>query len=109
MLETKGVMSLWARVKPIAIAFGVGALVGPFVSNSMGWQVTGNTARAQAYSSLIEHHAMICDARARLEVKEPGKLDWDARSALAKRMAVLPGVPDPSWDQTQACARKLAA
>jgi hypothetical protein len=58
---------------------------------------------------VVEQRALICEARARLEVKEPGKLDSSARSELAKKMSTLPGVPEPGWELTSACANKLAA
>jgi hypothetical protein len=32
----------------------------------------------------------------------------DARSAQAKQMATLPGVPESGWELTNACASKLA-
>lgn len=99
----------WARIKPVVIALGVGLVVGPFVSNAMGWQVTSGAAKAQARVDVVEQRALICEARARAEVKEPGKLDWDARSALAKKMSTLPGVVEPDWELTNACANKLAA
>jgi len=99
----------WARIKPMAIALAVGLVLGPFVSNAMGWQVTSSSAKAQAYVGVVEQRALICEARARAEVKEPAKLDWDARSALARKMATLPGVAEPDWEMTNACAGKLAA
>jgi hypothetical protein len=109
MFETKKIGAIWARVKPLAIALGIGLVIGPFISNYMGWQVTSTAARAQAHVSVVEQRALICEARARLEVKEPGKLDSNARGELAKKMSTLPGVPEPNWELTSACASKLAA
>lgn len=109
MATSEGIADKLARMKPLAIALGIGLLAGPFISNSIGWQVTSGTAKAQVRTGLVEQNALICAAKARAEVKETGKLDWDARSALAKKMAVMPGMPDPDWELTTACANKLAA
>src|SRR5436190_15598035 len=108
MQTTESIGAKWARIKQLAIDLAVGLVVGPFASNYMGWQVTSTAAKAQAHTGIIEQRALICEAKARAEVKEPGKLEWSARSDLAKSMGVLPGVAAPDWEMTSACASKLA-
>lgn len=98
----------WVTYKPIVIALGIGLVVGPFVSNYMGWQVTSRTAREQAHAGMVEQQAAYCNIQARVDVKEPDKLDWSARSALAKKWASLPGTSATDSDVISACSDKLA-
>jgi hypothetical protein len=98
----------WQTAKPMVFALAVGLVAGPLFSNYMGWQVTGGTARTQMRAGIVEAEAMICNARARLDVSEPGKLDWSARNDLAKKWAVMPGATTAESDVTSACSGKLA-
>src|SRR5713101_7741662 len=82
----------WVAVKPVAIALMIGLVAGPLLTNYLGWQVTSGTARALARTEVVEQQALICEERARADVKEPGKLEWSARSDLAKKWAIMPGV-----------------
>lgn len=97
----------WVAVKPIAIALAIGLIVGPFVSNYLGWQVTSRTARTQLSGGLVDQLASICEDRARADVKDPSKLDWDAKRALATKWVIMPGTAAVSSDVTNECARKL--
>jgi hypothetical protein len=111
-LETTSTMqdlkARWATAKPIVIGLGFGLLIGPFLSNYMGWQVTARTAREQAHAGVVEQQAAYCNIQARGDVKEPDKLDWSARSALAKKWAALPGTSAVASDVISACSDKLA-
>lgn len=100
--------STWETYKPVAIALAVGLVVGPFISNYIGWQVTSGTARAQARDGIVEQLALICEKRARADVADPAKLEWAARNDLAKKWVVAPGAPFANLDVTYDCARKLA-
>lgn len=75
----------------------------------MGWQVTNSTADARVRAGIVEQQAGFCDANARGEVKEPGKLDWSQRSDLAKKWAMMPGRSAVDSDVVTACAGKLAS
>ena len=99
----------WAAYKPIGIALAVGLLVGPFISNYAGWQVTSSSARAQVHAGVVEQQASFCAARAQADVKDAAKLDYSARSDLAKKWAVAPGKTEAEYDVTSACASKLAS
>jgi hypothetical protein len=101
--------SKWATAKPVVIALAIGLVAGPFISNYIGWQVTSSAAQAQVRAGIVERTALFCEERARAEVKDSGKLDWSARSDLAKKWAVAPGAPSAETDVTMECARKLAA
>lgn len=98
----------WVTAKPIVIALGIGLVVGPFASNYLGWQVTARTAREQAHAGMVEQQASYCNIQARVDVNDPGKLDWSARSALAKKWATLPGTSVTDSDVISACSDKLA-
>lgn len=100
--------STWETYKPVAIALAVGLVVGPFITNYIGWQVTSGTARAQTRDGIVEQLALICEKRARADVADPAKLEWAARSDLAKKWVVAPGAPFADLDATGDCARKLA-
>jgi hypothetical protein len=98
----------WQAAKPIVFALAIGLVVGPMISNYMGWQVTHGTAQAQMRENVTEQLAMICAARAKAEVPGSDKLDWSARNALATKWVVLAGAPLADLDVTAACSRRLA-
>lgn len=92
-----------------AVAWGLafGLIAGPLLSNAIGWQMLSSTARTRISESLVQQQAMFCDVQARLEVPEPGKLEWITRLQLAERFALMPGATRPDYDVVSACARKL--
>jgi|SRR5713226_5542647 len=99
----------WQAAKPIIFALAIGLVAGPLISNYIGWQVTRGTAQTQMRENVTEQLAMICEARAKIEVVDAGKLDWSARSELAKKWVVAAGAPLADLDVASACARRLAA
>jgi len=99
----------WRRIKPIAWALAIGLLAGPIISNMLGWQTLSSTAQSRVDEGLVQQQATFCDVQARVEVPEPGKLDWSARNKLAERFALMPGSTKASNDVVNACARKLGA
>jgi hypothetical protein len=109
MTMGQSVAARWATAKPIVIALAVGLVAGPFISAFAGWQVTSSSAQAQVRAGIVEQQALFCEALARGEVQEPSKLEWSARSELAKKWAVMPGAASAPSDVISACARKLAA
>ena len=102
------VATKWETAKPIVISLAIGMLVGPLISNQMGWQVTSNAARAQLTAGVADARALVCAGLARVEVSDPGKLDWSARNALARKWAVMPGTTAADSDVVSACTSKLA-
>jgi hypothetical protein len=98
----------WTTAKPIVIGLAFGLVLGPFISNYLGWQVTARSAREQAHAGMVEQQAAYCNIQARADVKDPDKLDWSARSALAKKWATLPGTSVVGSDVISACSDKLA-
>lgn len=105
---TSTLMDNWSKYKPVAIAFAAGLLVGPFVSNYAGWQVTSRTALAEVSAGIIEQQALFCAARARADVAAPEALGWEARYDLAKKWSTMPGSTTPAAGVASACASKLA-
>lgn len=109
MASTQAVKSGWETAKPLAFAFALGLIVGPLVTNYLGWQVTSRSAVAEMRAGIVEQQALFCEARARADVAAPDKLDSDARYELAKKWAIMPGATEPPSGVTSACASKLAA
>jgi hypothetical protein len=99
----------WKTAKPMVTGLAIGLVVGPFLTNYLGWQVTGSSARDRVQSAVVEAKALVCNARARGEVAEPAKLDWSARNALAQKWAVMPGGTTADSAVASACSCKLAA
>lgn len=99
----------WIGAKPYVYGLIGGMILGPIVSNYMGWQVGGGAARASMAAAVVETKATICNARARVEVAEPNKLEWSARNDLAKKFAVMAGAASADSDVTTACSGKLSS
>jgi hypothetical protein len=100
--------STWEKAKPLAMAFALGLVVGPFISNYLGWQVTSHAAQVDMRAGILEQQALVCEARARTDVAAPDKLSWDARYELAKKWAIMPGASEAPAGVASACAGKLA-
>ena len=62
--------STWETMKPRAIALAIGLVVGPLISNYAGWQVTSGTSQGAVRAAVVEQQALICEERARAEVKD---------------------------------------
>ena len=46
--------SKWEEIKPVVFALVLGLVVGPFISNMIGWQVTSGTSEEQVRASVVE-------------------------------------------------------
>jgi hypothetical protein len=108
-LTAKNPSSLWESAKPKVMYLVIGLIAGPFITNIAGWQVLSGTARQQVEASVIEQQATFCAANARIAVADTAKLDYSARTELAKKWAVMPGATTADSAVASACARKLAA
>src|SRR4051794_21860867 len=95
--------SRWNTAKPVVFALVIGLIAGPFISSFAGWQGTAGTARAQLRDGVVEQQASFCNAQARSEVQDPGKLGWSAQRDLAGKWAVMPGATSAESDVTSAC------
>lgn len=105
--------STWKSYKPRVIALVIGLVAGPLLTNFFGYQTTVSTAKAQVRAGIVEQQALYCEARARADVSEPGKLDWNGRTELAKKWTEMPGTKAASTtaypEVESACADKLAS
>jgi hypothetical protein len=99
----------WQTAKPKVMYFAIGLIAGPLLTSFAGWQVLSGTARDQARAGVVELQAVICAAQARTEVADTSKLEWTARSDLAKKWAIMPGANTADPDVAGTCARKLAS
>jgi uncharacterized protein YchJ len=101
--------SRWQTIKPKAIYFAIGLIAGPLVTSVVGLQVLSGTAREQTRAGVVELQAVICAAQARTEVADTSKLEWTARTDLAKKWAVMPGATTADPAVASTCAGKLAS
>ena len=108
MTPAQTFQSKWQAMKPMVFALAIGLVAGPLITNYIGWQVTSGTARAETRDSVLQQFAMMCVDRARADDANAAKLDWGARSELAKKWAVAPAAPFADLDVRSACTAKLA-
>jgi hypothetical protein len=101
-------VAAWQTAKPIIMAFAIGLVAGPIVTNLMGWQVLSGAADAKLRDAIVEQSALFCAQRIRDEVKAPGDLDFAARTALAEKWGIVPGATAADPAVTEKCAFKLA-
>jgi hypothetical protein len=99
----------WQTIKPKAIYLVIGLIAGPLVTSVAGLQVLSGTAREQTRAGVVELQAVICAAQARTEVADTSKLEWTARTDLAKKWAVMPGATTADPALASPCAGKLAS
>lgn len=102
------IVAKWRDYKPQVVALAIGIALGPLLTNYLGWQLTRGASDARLRAGIVEQQAGFCEAKARDDVKEPGKLDWTARTELAKKWALMPGRTDTDADVVSACSSKLA-
>ncbi|MBR0658682.1 hypothetical protein [Neoroseomonas oryzicola] len=99
----------WTRAKPLLLALGVGLVAGPIISGMIGFQVRTSTAQTLVHNGIVEQQAIHCASRARGDTPDTARLDWSARTALARRFSTDPAggtAVDP--DVARACADRLA-
>jgi len=99
----------WQTVKPKLMYLVIGLIAGPLITSIAGWQVTSGSAKSQVRAGIVEQQALFCEAKARADVAQPNKLEWTARTDLAKKWAVMPGATTTEFEVVSACANKLAS
>ncbi|MFN0043081.1 MAG: hypothetical protein ACKVSF_07710 [Alphaproteobacteria bacterium] len=95
-------------MKSPLITLAIGLVAGPLIASSAGWMVWSKVAKAQVRASVVEQGASYCAARVRSENSKTGALNYDERSALAGKWAMLPGNTEVDADIADSCAFKLA-
>ena len=103
------VASRWESAKPKLLYLVIGLVIGPIITSVAGWQVSSSSANSRVHAGIVEQQALFCEAKARADVADPKKLEWSARSDLAKKWAVMPGTTTTDYDVISACANKLAS
>lgn len=99
----------WVKAKPLLLALGAGLVAGPIISGMAGFQMRTSTAQALLRDGIVGQQAIFCADRALLDTPDPGRLDWTARDALARRFATMPaGGREVDPDVARACAARLA-
>jgi hypothetical protein len=106
---TKTAAAKWESAKPKVIYLAIGLIAGPVITNMAGLQVTSGAAQNRVRAGIVEQQALFCEAKARADVAEPGKLEWSARADLAKKWAAMPGATATDSNVVSACASKLAS
>ncbi len=99
----------WQTIKPKVVYLVIGLIAGPLITSFAGLQVLSGTAREQTRAGVVELQAVICAAQARTEVADTSKLEWTARTDLAKKWAVMPGATAADPAVASSCAGKLAS
>jgi hypothetical protein len=97
----------WTRRKPFIMGLVVGLLAGPLVSGIMGWQVTSAFLQRSVHTAIVAQQVGFCEFRARAAVKDPEKLDYTARYALAELWAKMPGQTATDSDVVSGCTNGL--
>ena len=99
----------WTKAKPVVLALGAGLVAGPIISGMVGFQMRTSTAQTLVRDGVVGQQAIFCADRARIDTPDPGRLDWTARDALARRFATMPaGGMEIDPDVARACAARLA-
>jgi hypothetical protein len=100
----------WEAAKPILKGLVLGLVAAPIIIFWAGWAVTPGTIEEKVHAAIVDTKASICAARARADVKDPTKLEWNARDKLAAKWSTMPGQKPGSVDDdvTSACAEKLS-
>jgi hypothetical protein len=107
MLQTA--TAKWAELKPIVIGVAIGLVAGPIVSGVAGFQIRTSTAEAANRAGIVEQQAMFCAERGRAALP-PGTAtpDWQARNALARQWAAMPGSTTADPEVVYACSNKIS-
>ena len=97
--------------KPRILFLVIGLVLAPFISSSLGWQVTAGTMDSAVQDAVIEYRADLCTKRAQADPEAtPAVLgDWSSRRELAEKWAVLPGEEEADRSVVNGCSSRLSA
>lgn len=99
----------WTSKKPVLLGLVIGLLLGPFISGTMGWQVSSAFLQRSVHNAVIAQQVAFCEFRARAATKDPGKLEYTARYELAKAWLKLPGQDAVDSEVISGCTNNLAS
>lgn len=104
----------WATVKPYVVGLVIGAVAVPVIGIWRGDLVTAGTHDSRLTMASVEAKAEICEAMAREQhsieggVSLVGNQNRQAREALARQFAVMPGQDAVDEAVRRACTNRLA-
>ena len=107
MRASTTVKDKWTKVKPRFMAVCLGLIVGPFISNAIGWQVTSGALERQLHAAVIEQQANFCLERIQATGTNTSGFDFGTRRNLAEKWAVMPGQDSAEYDVIEACSDKI--
>ena len=95
--------------RPRIVFLVIGLVLGPFISNWLGWQVTTGTMDSAVQNAVVAYQAELCAKRAQADPEvTPDVLEnWTSRRELAEKWAVLPGEEKADSDVVSECASRL--
>lgn len=95
--------------RPRILFLVIGLVLGPFISNWLGWQVTTGTMDSAVQNSVVAYRAELCAKRAQADPEvTPDVLEnWTSRRELAEKWAVLPGEEKADNKVVSECASRL--
>jgi hypothetical protein len=98
----------WESKKSLILGLVIGLLVGPFVSGTMGWQVSSAFLQKSVRNAVIQQQVAFCEMRARAADKNAAKLEYSDRYELAKVWAKMPGQESADSEVVSGCTNGLA-
>ena len=101
------VQGKWAKVKPRFMAVCLGLMVGPFISNAIGWQVTSGALERQLHAAVIEQQANFCLERIQATGTNTNGIDFGTRRDLAEKWGTMPGQESAEYDVVRACSEMI--
>jgi hypothetical protein len=105
--RTSEIIQEW---KPRISYLVIGLVVGPFVANWLGWQVTTDTMETAVEDAVIAYRAELCVTRAQTDPEATPAVpqDYSDRRKLAEKWAVMPGEEKADLDVVSKCSSQLA-
>ncbi|MDP6787974.1 MAG: hypothetical protein QGI13_12685 [Rhodospirillales bacterium] len=91
----------------VLIAFVLGLILGPIISNTFGWQVSRGTSEAHIRAAVVEQQALFCVERVKATGQDTSGFEYSALKDIAKEWSVMPGQDAADYDVTYACSEKL--
>jgi hypothetical protein len=96
--------------KPRVIFLVIGLVLGPIISNWLGWQVTSDTMNTAVKDAVVGYRAGLCEERARSDPQATTAAleQYSARRKLAEKWALMPGEVKADLNVVSACSSRLA-
>ena len=105
--RTREIIEEW---RPRILFLVIGLVLGPFIANWLGWQVTAGTMESAVEEAVVTYRAGLCAERARSDPEATSDVlkDYSSRRKLAEKWAVLPGEEKADQSVVTECRSRLA-